>query len=377
MATQDYRAKMSTSLGVKHISRFLRPACTLSRAWIPNHRHIYLVQVLVSLTHPPRTSQSVAIRKREQESVDKQPKRKRQVVKEEDEYYTGDDIDTAIVQGRAFPKCSRLRSHYDPRPSTRSPRSFTTGGSTRGTTNAVSVLQKVIEHVTTPVQIHIIRGALQHQVVELIQDLNGNHVIQKCLNKLTARDAEFIFNAVGNKGRAFPEWLASQVPPRLALPLVDDPTRFPLPPPLAEQLSRPSNACKIAVAAAAIFLSLMYPPRAGQSTVAHGSQPVMSVTVPSHTAPEVTLGPSNVRPEKSQALQASTTAAPAPKNPTPKTDNWKTSSLSEEERMELLRGEEEWSIVKTKKSSRAKKTDNEATESANESESSAGGGVAC
>ncbi|KAK4212858.1 Pumilio y domain family member 4 [Rhypophila decipiens] len=59
-------------------------------------------------------------------------------------------------------------------------------------------LQKMIEHVTTPVQIHIIREALQHQVVELIQDLNGNHVIQKCLNKLTARDAEFIFNAVGN-----------------------------------------------------------------------------------------------------------------------------------------------------------------------------------
>ncbi|KAM7192030.1 hypothetical protein V8F33_008608 [Rhypophila sp. PSN 637] len=58
----------------------------------------------------------------------------------------------------------------------------------------------------------------------------------------------------------------------------------------------------------------------------------------------------------------------APKNPTPKTDNWKTSSLSEEEQMELLRGEEEWSTVKTKKSSRAKKTDTEAAESANESE---------
>ncbi|KAM7223485.1 hypothetical protein V8F06_000959 [Rhypophila decipiens] len=60
--------------------------------------------------------------------------------------------------------------------------------------------------------------------------------------------------------------------------------------------------------------------------------------------------------------------APAPKNPAPKTDNWKTSSLSEEEQMELLRGEEEWSTVKTKKSNRAKKTDNEAAESANESE---------
>lgn len=58
-------------------------------------------------------------------------------------------------------------------------------------------LQKMIEHVTLPVQIEIIKNALQHQVVELIQDLNGNHVIQKCLNKLTAVDAQFIFEAVG------------------------------------------------------------------------------------------------------------------------------------------------------------------------------------
>ncbi|KAJ4306950.1 hypothetical protein N0V88_000323 [Collariella sp. IMI 366227] len=58
-------------------------------------------------------------------------------------------------------------------------------------------LQKMIEHVTTPVQIKLIVEALRHQVVELIQDLNGNHVIQKCLNKLSAADASFIFEAVG------------------------------------------------------------------------------------------------------------------------------------------------------------------------------------
>jgi len=59
-------------------------------------------------------------------------------------------------------------------------------------------LQKMIEHVSTPVQINLIINALRYQVVELIQDLNGNHVIQKCLNKLSARDAAFIFEAVGN-----------------------------------------------------------------------------------------------------------------------------------------------------------------------------------
>lgn len=59
-------------------------------------------------------------------------------------------------------------------------------------------LQKMIEYVNTPQQIHLITEALRFRVVDLIQDLNGNHVIQKCLNKLSSRDAQFIFDAVGN-----------------------------------------------------------------------------------------------------------------------------------------------------------------------------------
>ncbi|KAJ6783459.1 hypothetical protein PWT90_04364 [Aphanocladium album] len=59
-------------------------------------------------------------------------------------------------------------------------------------------LQKMIEYVNTPQQVHLIIEALRFRVVELIQDLNGNHVIQKCLNKLTSADAQFIFDAVGN-----------------------------------------------------------------------------------------------------------------------------------------------------------------------------------
>lgn len=58
-------------------------------------------------------------------------------------------------------------------------------------------LQKMIEFVSTPQQVGIIIEALNSDVVHLIQDLNGNHVIQKCLNKLSAADAEFIFDAVG------------------------------------------------------------------------------------------------------------------------------------------------------------------------------------
>ncbi|KAH7370544.1 armadillo-type protein, partial [Rhexocercosporidium sp. MPI-PUGE-AT-0058] len=58
-------------------------------------------------------------------------------------------------------------------------------------------LQKMIEFISTPGQIQTIIGALRYRVVELIQDLNGNHVIQKCLNKLSSVDAQFIFDAVG------------------------------------------------------------------------------------------------------------------------------------------------------------------------------------
>ncbi len=58
-------------------------------------------------------------------------------------------------------------------------------------------LQKMIEFISTEKQVQIIIEALRYRVVELIQDLNGNHVIQKCLNKLTPANAQFIFDAVG------------------------------------------------------------------------------------------------------------------------------------------------------------------------------------
>lgn len=58
-------------------------------------------------------------------------------------------------------------------------------------------LQKMIEFVSTPEQIRTVVNALNGKVVELIQDLNGNHVIQKCLNRLSPDDAQFIFDTVG------------------------------------------------------------------------------------------------------------------------------------------------------------------------------------
>ncbi len=57
-------------------------------------------------------------------------------------------------------------------------------------------VQKTIDFLSTPRQIHSIIVALSMNVVTLIKDLNGNHVIQKCLNRLSAEDNQFIYNAV-------------------------------------------------------------------------------------------------------------------------------------------------------------------------------------
>lgn len=54
----------------------------------------------------------------------------------------------------------------------------------------------MIEFVSTPAQINILTGSLRNDVVRMIQDLNGNHVIQKCLNHLTSFSSQFIFDAV-------------------------------------------------------------------------------------------------------------------------------------------------------------------------------------
>ncbi|KAJ3273502.1 Ribosome biogenesis protein erb1 [Terramyces sp. JEL0728] len=49
-------------------------------------------------------------------------------------------------------------------------------------------VQKLIEAASSPYQIQTITTALNADAVSLIKDLNGNHVIQKCLNKLSSDD---------------------------------------------------------------------------------------------------------------------------------------------------------------------------------------------
>jgi hypothetical protein len=61
-------------------------------------------------------------------------------------------------------------------------------------------VQKMIEYLTTPEQIAIAKKALSNHVVTLIQDLNGNHVIQRCLNRLSPQDNQFIYDSVSQAG---------------------------------------------------------------------------------------------------------------------------------------------------------------------------------
>ncbi|KAJ2038667.1 hypothetical protein H4S04_008298, partial [Coemansia sp. S16] len=57
-------------------------------------------------------------------------------------------------------------------------------------------VQKIIELLATQEQIDLVISALRGAVVLLIRDLNGNHVIQKCLSRLSSKNNQFIYDSV-------------------------------------------------------------------------------------------------------------------------------------------------------------------------------------
>ncbi|KAJ2746633.1 hypothetical protein GGI20_001213 [Coemansia sp. BCRC 34301] len=59
-------------------------------------------------------------------------------------------------------------------------------------------VQKIIELLSTQEQIDLIISALGGGVVMLIRDLNGNHVIQKCLSRLSSKNNQFIYDSVSS-----------------------------------------------------------------------------------------------------------------------------------------------------------------------------------
>lgn len=59
-------------------------------------------------------------------------------------------------------------------------------------------VQKLIETIATREEMEIVREALSHDVVRLVKDVHGNHVIQKVLQRFEHPDKEFIYEAVAS-----------------------------------------------------------------------------------------------------------------------------------------------------------------------------------
>lgn len=57
------------------------------------------------------------------------------------------------------------------------------------------VVQKLIETLKTRQQIALVTLALESGFLDLIKDLNGNHVIQRCLQCLSKEDNRVMFSS--------------------------------------------------------------------------------------------------------------------------------------------------------------------------------------
>lgn len=62
-------------------------------------------------------------------------------------------------------------------------------------THGTRAVQKLIETLSSREQRAIVIEALRNGVVSLIKDLNGNHVVQRCLQRLGPEDSQFIYDA--------------------------------------------------------------------------------------------------------------------------------------------------------------------------------------
>ena len=64
-------------------------------------------------------------------------------------------------------------------------------------THGTRAVQKLVETLSTPEQVSLAVAALSPGVVVLVKDLNGNHVVQRCLQRLSSDQAQFIYDAAG------------------------------------------------------------------------------------------------------------------------------------------------------------------------------------
>ena len=54
------------------------------------------------------------------------------------------------------------------------------------------VVQRLVETVKTKKQVFLVKSALRLGFLSLVRDVNGNHVIQRCLQYLSKQDNEVI-----------------------------------------------------------------------------------------------------------------------------------------------------------------------------------------
>ncbi|EGV63148.1 ARM repeat-containing protein [Yamadazyma tenuis ATCC 10573] len=59
-------------------------------------------------------------------------------------------------------------------------------------------LQKLVECISTEAECKLIIDNLSPHIVSLSRDLNGNHVVQKCLQKLSSKQNQFIFDTASS-----------------------------------------------------------------------------------------------------------------------------------------------------------------------------------
>lgn len=59
-------------------------------------------------------------------------------------------------------------------------------------------VQRMVECLSTPEQVRAICNSLAPAAVVLMKDINGNHVIQRCLNCMEMSDNQFVYDAVAN-----------------------------------------------------------------------------------------------------------------------------------------------------------------------------------
>lgn len=57
-------------------------------------------------------------------------------------------------------------------------------------------LQKIIDKLSNDYQLSLLVKGLLNFIIELIKDLNGNHVIQKILNKYSSENCQFIYDSI-------------------------------------------------------------------------------------------------------------------------------------------------------------------------------------